>query len=146
MSKIRITKQFDFEMAHALYGHDGLCATVHGHSYRLFVCICGEPLRKKNHPKNGMVMDFLDLKQIVHKAIIQPFDHALVLSSHADKTAIETLKQYYNKIIVVDYQPTSELMIEDFAQRIQSELPARVQLYSLRLCETATSSVEWIVE
>ena len=146
MSKIHITKQFDFEMAHALHGHDGLCANVHGHSYRLLVCICGEPLQEKSHPKDGMVMDFSDLKQIVHKIIIQPFDHALVLSANTDKTALETFRQHYNKIIVVDYQPTSELMIWDFAQRIQSQLPARVQLYSLRLYETATSFAEWIAE
>lgn len=30
MAKIRLTKQFKFEMAHALAGYDGLCANIHG--------------------------------------------------------------------------------------------------------------------
>lgn len=33
MAKIRITKAYKFDMAHALPGHDGLCKNIHGHSY-----------------------------------------------------------------------------------------------------------------
>ena len=41
MSKIRITKSFSFETGHALYGYDGLCKNVHGHSYKLDVTVIG---------------------------------------------------------------------------------------------------------
>ena len=41
MAKLSITKIFTFEAAHALNGYDGLCANIHGHSYRLEVSVCG---------------------------------------------------------------------------------------------------------
>ena len=62
--KIRITKQFNFETAHALYGYDGLCKNVHGHSYKLYVTVIGDPIDDTNHKKNGMLIDFSDLKKI----------------------------------------------------------------------------------
>jgi 6-pyruvoyltetrahydropterin/6-carboxytetrahydropterin synthase len=34
-------------------------------------------------------------------------------------------------------------MLADFAARLQRSLPANVELYSLRLHETATSYAEW---
>jgi len=65
MDKIRISKQFFFEAAHALYGYDGKCKNIHGHSYILTVSVKGEPIHDPTHEKNGMVMDFGDLKAIV---------------------------------------------------------------------------------
>ena len=67
---IRITKEFKFEMAHALMGYDGLCRNIHGHSYGLNVTVAGYPIDEEGHPKLGMVMDFGDLKKIVRKAIV----------------------------------------------------------------------------
>ena len=51
MARIRLTKEFSFESAHALDGYDGLCREIHGHSYRLFVTIKGEPSCEENDPK-----------------------------------------------------------------------------------------------
>ena len=64
---IRVTKEFPFEMAHVLWNYDGPCKNVHGHSYRLFVTLSGFPTDNKDNPKNGMVIDFSDLKSIVKK-------------------------------------------------------------------------------
>ena len=50
--KVRVTKQFKFETGHALYGHDGLCKNVHGHSYKLDVTIIGKPIVDIKHVKN----------------------------------------------------------------------------------------------
>lgn len=77
---VLVTKIFTFEMAHALLNYDGDCKNIHGHSYKLHVTILGKPLQNKEHPKNGMVMDFKALKTIVKAKIINPFDHALVLT------------------------------------------------------------------
>ena len=46
MSTIRITKHFDFETAHALYGYDGKCKNIHGHSYQLYVTIIGRAYQR----------------------------------------------------------------------------------------------------
>ena len=64
MSKIRITKQFNFETGHALYGYDGKCKNVHGHSYKLSVTVIGSPIMDTSNVKYGMVIDFTDLKKI----------------------------------------------------------------------------------
>lgn len=146
MPVIRITKEFSFEAAHALKGYDGPCRNVHGHSYHLSVTIIGTPIQDPSSTKNGMVMDFGDLKRIVKKNIIDPFDHALILGpGHED--LISTLpKESCDNIRLVSYQPTSENLLSDFAQRIQELLPPYVQLYALRLRETANSYAEWFAK
>ncbi len=143
MAKIRVTKRFNWEMAHALYNYDGLCRNVHGHSYIMYATIIGEPINDENNPKNGMVIDFGDFKKIVNESIVNQFDHSLVINKkekHDDFLKIDGL---FKRLIVLDYQPTCELMVLDFAQRIIEKLPKNVQLYSLRLYETATSYAEW---
>jgi 6-pyruvoyltetrahydropterin/6-carboxytetrahydropterin synthase len=54
MNKIRVSKEFHFEMAHALWNYDGPCKNIHGHSYKLIVTVIGTPLNDPNNPKNGM--------------------------------------------------------------------------------------------
>lgn len=93
MTLIRITKKFDFEMAHALMGYDGLCKNIHGHSYKLFVTVTGRPLQDDKSPKNGMVLDFSLLKDIVKKSIIEKYDHSLVLNSNMPESLIKPLKK-----------------------------------------------------
>ena len=80
MSTIRITKRFSFETGHALYGYDGKCRNVHGHSYKLFVTVIGHPISDTTHVKLGMVIDFSDLKVIVKNKIVDVFDHATVFN------------------------------------------------------------------
>ena len=143
MAIIRLTKEFSFEAAHALGGYDGPCREIHGHSYRLFVTIKGEPSTDPTNPKQGMVMDFGVLKKIVSEEIISRFDHALVLRSTADEALRKLLSEQFDNLIVVDYQPTCENMLDDFARRISARLPEGVVLHSLRLHETATSYAEW---
>ena len=144
MAKIRLTKEFSFESAHALDGYDGLCREIHGHSYRLFVTIKGEPICEEGNPKMGMVMDFGDLKRIVNSEIVDRLDHSFVLRDSAQNVELKAmLGAKFNKVVLVDYQPTCENMLADFAARLQKALPANVQLYSLRLHETATSYAEW---
>jgi len=143
---IRITKEFKFEMAHALKGYDGLCRNIHGHSYEFLVTIAGHPIDDPDSPKLGMVMDFGDLKKIVRSTIIDVYDHALVLNSASPKDLFVKLKENFDKVIIADYQPTSELMIIDFADKIKKKLPSNVELKYLLLRETVTSFAEWFAE
>ena len=144
MSNIRITKQFSFETGHALYGYDGKCKNVHGHSYKLSVTVIGMPITDRSNVKFGMVIDFTDLKKIVKEEIVDQFDHATVFNGttpHID-LANELINRGHH-VIVVDYQPTSENMVIDFAQRITSRLPEGISLFSLKLQETESSFAEW---
>jgi 6-pyruvoyltetrahydropterin/6-carboxytetrahydropterin synthase len=144
MSKIRITKQFTFETGHALYGYDGKCKNVHGHSYKLSVSVIGTPISDSSNVKYGMVIDFGDLKKIVNREIVDVFDHATVFNKNTPH--VELAKELSDRghiVLLVDYQPTSEMMVIDFASKIQALLPENIKLHSLRLQETQTSYAEW---
>ena len=144
MSKIRITKQFEFETGHALYGYDGKCRNVHGHSYKLSVTVIGIPSADTNDVKFGMVIDFKDLKNIVKGEIVDEFDHATVFNKNTPHIELaHELEKRGHSVILVDYQPTSEMMIIDFASKIKAKLPDNIDLHSLKLQETGTSHAEW---
>lgn len=144
---IRLTKEFTFEAAHALEGYDGLCREIHGHSYRLFVTVKGTPCADESNPKFGMVMDFGELKRIVNEQILSRLDHAFVMRRTAESTCVaEQIGCRFGRIVLVDYQPTCENMLADFAARIEADLPSHVKLHALRLHETATSFAEWMAE
>ena len=134
MAVIRLTKEFSFEAAHALDGYDGPCREIHGHSYRLFVTVKGCPADDDTNPKCGMVMDFGVLKSIVNEEVVSRFDHALVLrATRRDAPLRAVLAERFGNIVTVDYQPTCENMLGDFAARIARRLPLGVELHSLRL-------------
>ena len=144
MATIRLTKEFTFEAAHSLEGYDGACREIHGHSYRLMVTIKGEPSTDAYDPKQGMVMDFGLLKRIVNEQIVNRLDHAFIMRRTEQGMELQQmLEPMYSNIVLVDYQPTCENMLADFAERLLEALPDEVELYSLRLHETATSYAEW---
>lgn len=142
--KVRITKEFNFEMAHLLDNYDGLCRNIHGHSYRLFVTIIGQPEPSVESPKYGMVMDFSVLKGIVRREIVDKLDHALLVRRGTMQA--QRLAGLSERIIEVDYQPTCENMVGHFAESIKPYLPSNVELFSIKLYETATSFAEWYAE
>jgi 6-pyruvoyltetrahydropterin/6-carboxytetrahydropterin synthase len=142
-SSIRVTREFTFEMAHVLANYDGPCRNVHGHSYRLFVTLTGTPINDSDNPKNGMVIDFTELKNIVLGKIVNQFDHSVVVSKDFDRGKMEMMINTFGNTVVVDYQPTCENLVADFAERLKNEIPAGVHLHSLRLFETAKSYAEW---
>ena len=144
MSRIRITKQFTFETGHALYGYDGKCRNVHGHSYKLSVTVIGSPITDTSHVKLGMVIDFGDLKKIVKEEVEDVFDHATVFNKNTPHMELaKELQERGHNVILVDYQPTSENMVIDFADKIKARLPKEISLFSLKLQETDTSYAEW---
>ena len=141
---IRITKEFKFEMAHALHAYDGLCKNIHGHSYKLWVTVKGEVRNENGHVKDGMVIDFAELKEIVKPEIIDKYDHSLVLNANSPHASIDL--SAFEKVFYLPYQPTSENLVMDFATLIQSKMPKRITLCKVILSETATSFAEWNLE
>ena len=145
MSTIRITKRFSFEAGHALHGYDGKCKNLHGHSYKLSVTVIGTPITDKTNPKFGMVIDFTDLKRIVTEEIVNKFDHATIFNKNTPNVKLaKTLQDEGHNVLLVDYQPTTECMIADFATKINERLPINLKLHSLKLQETESSYAEWV--
>ncbi|HRG51617.1 MAG TPA: 6-carboxytetrahydropterin synthase [Bacteroidia bacterium] len=142
--QIRVTKEFRFEMAHALLGYDGPCKNIHGHSYQLAVTLKGKPINNELDSKNGMVVDFADIKKLVTAQIIQPFDHALVLNKETSVQLKSELQEH--KLLMVAFQPTCENMLIHFVEKIKNALPPELTLHHLFLRETSTSFAEWYAE
>ena len=131
-------------MAHALFGYDGLCKNIHGHSYRLWVTIIGKVLEEENHVKNGMVLDFSLLKKIVKPEIVDKYDHSLVLNPNSPHANIYL--SAFEKVFLFHYHPTSENLVYDFVQVIKEKLPNNVDLHKVILSETANSYAEWCAD
>ena len=141
-----LTKIFHFEAAHALNGYDGKCSNIHGHSYELRVTVKGMPLNEPGNPKNGMVIDFHDLKQIVNQEVVEKLDHSFIIGNNMPKDFVEITKKNFDKVVELPYQPTTENMLADSAERIKKHLPQHVELYSVTLQETRDSIAEWRAE
>ncbi|WP_332022822.1 6-pyruvoyl trahydropterin synthase family protein [Kaistella sp.] len=144
---IRITKIFTFETAHVLYNYDGKCKNMHGHSYKLFVTVKGTPINDLENPKNGMVVDFGDIKKIVKSEIIDVWDHAVLVNGTSPHQELGSdLQQKGHKVIFCDYQPTCENMLYDIAEKIKNKLSGDITLAYLKLHETENSYGEWFAE
>ena len=144
LKTIRITKQFKMEMAHALYGYDGLCKNIHGHSYWLWVTLRGPVLDEPGHEKDGMVLDFGLLKRLVKPHIIDKYDHSFVLNANSSHANIDL--SAFEKVYLLPYQPTSENLVNDFVSIIKNQLPDNIELYKVVLSETANSFAEWCLD
>ena len=132
------------EMAHALYGYDGLCKNIHGHSYRLWVTLRGPVLDEPGHEKDGMVLDFGLLKRLVKPHIIDKYDHSFVLNANSSHANIDL--SAFEKVYLLPYQPTSENLVNDFVSIIKNQLPDNIELYKVVLSETANSFAEWCLD
>ena len=125
MKQIRITKSVSFAPGHVLYGYDGKCRNVHGHSYKLSVTVIGSPIDDSNNVKFGMVIDFSDLKKIVKDEIVDVFDHATVFNKNTPHVELaKELSDSGHSVLIVDYQTTHEMMVLDLSEKIKNQLPA----------------------
>jgi len=132
-------------MAHALYGYDGDCKNIHGHTYHLHITLIGIPLNNAGNPKDGMVIDFGDLKKVVKEIVLNTFDHALVLSKYSTHyTLKETLSNQFDKVIFLEVQPTCENLLLHFQKLLQPYFTAPNKMVKIKLEETPTSFAEWL--
>jgi 6-pyruvoyltetrahydropterin/6-carboxytetrahydropterin synthase len=113
---MQLYKEFTFDAAHKLEEYHGKCEALHGHTYRLRVTLDGTP------DAEGMVMDFLELKDLVKKHVLARLDHA-----------------YLNDVIS---QPTAERIALWIWNELDDKIKRRnCSLYAVQVWETATSSV-----
>lgn len=120
---LTITKIFPFEAAHQLPFHDGKCKELHGHSYRLEVSLRGDVQPDDpNNPQSGMVIDFGEVKRATDGIVKEFLDHRFL-----NETVCEN--------------PTAERIVQSLVKVLGMRFG--VLLVSVKLWETATSSVEW---
>jgi len=64
-----VTIEETFAAGHALRNYRGKCENVHGHNYRCQVTVEGADV-----DDNGLLVDFVELKKIVH-SVLDRLDH-----------------------------------------------------------------------
>ena len=136
----KIAKEFSFDMAHMLDGHDGKCKNLHGHTYKLQVEVAGELVAEG--AKRGMVMDYADLKTIVKTHILDPMDHAFIydLNSLKESKVANLLIDLDSKVYGIPSRSTAEEMSKYIFDKLR-EVGLPVTL--IRLWETPTSYCEY---
>ena len=137
---MKITKTFSFDMAHMLDHHDGKCKNLHGHTYKLEVEISGDLIL--GGAKDGMVIDFADLKTIVKKLVVEPFDHAFIyhIESARECEIAAMLEGWQLKTLPMAKRTTAENMAQYMFDLLRNE--GRLNVSALRLWETPTSYCE----
>jgi len=139
---LRLTKIFHFEMAHALYGYEGACRHIHGHSYILEVTVTNAFVNDEFIPAPGIILDFKELKRIVIASVITHFDHRLLLSDQFVKAnpSVASLENLF----IMDTEPSAENILIFIHHALEKALPAGIKLAALKLFETADSYAGWI--
>ena len=144
--RIRVTKDFTFDMAHALYGHKGPCKNIHGHTYKLSVTLLGNVTNDFGNSRDGMVVDFSALKKLVQKEIVSVYDHALVLNADSPHAELKGLSENFEKVIYFENQPTCENLVLYIAEKLNRLIPKGTILHHVSLQETPTAKAEWYYE
>lgn len=164
-NKIAITKDLGyFAAAHVLTLHNGGCANLHGHNYKVEVTIMGEVLESESHPSAGMLIDFGHIKKI-WKDIIEPkLDHAMLIGKNHPEwysllvEAAGSIEEADAMLGLVTHLPvehtTAELMadwllyefnvlLKDYNEELQSKGETgwnkNISVTSVSLYETETS-------
>lgn len=138
---LNLTKIVYFETAHAIHGYEGACKNVHGHSYELQVTVSPREAVHEVIPAPGFILDFKELKKILHTNIVEYFDHRLVLSE-AFLLAHPGMREEAN-VLIWKAEPTAENMLFHIRRVLQEKLPEQVRLVKLKLYETRDSCAEW---
>lgn len=143
---VRVSKIFSFDMAHALYGYDGPCKNIHGHTYHLHITLRGFPNPDRTASDAGMVADFRAIKSLVKQSIIDGFDHALVLQDNVvNRKNADLIRAEFEKIILIPIQPTCENLMLHFRDILLGKIPENVELVYMKLQETPGSYSEWFL-
>ncbi len=135
----KVSKEFSFDMAHILDGHDGKCQNLHGHTYKLQVEVSGDLVLEG--AKKGMVVDFTDVKRVVKEAILAPMDHAFIYDTTSERECkiAALLNELNSKTFGIPMRTTAEEMARFMFNCLKDKLP----ISAIRLWETPTSFCEY---
>ncbi len=107
----RVSRQIDFCYGHRLLDYQGKCRHLHGHNARVLITIEASGLDQR-----GMVLDFAEIKRLIHQWIDENLDHRMIL--HRNDPVVAVLKEAGEPMYLLDRNPTAEniaKVIFDFA-------------------------------
>jgi len=138
VAKVTATRFHDFSCGHRVVGHEGACALMHGHNYRVhFTC------EAKGLDKVGRVIDFSVIKELLCEWLEDHWDHRFLMYRH--DPFLDRISQWSDLgIITVDFNPTAENMGLYLLDSVGPTLLANheVKLVSVRVEETRKCQAE----
>ncbi len=146
-----VTKEFDFDSAHFLTNYYGKCERLHGHTYRLAVTLEGKV------QKNGLVIDFVVLKRIVKKQVLDKLDHYLLNDIIKNPSAERVVTWIWEQLSDLQKILKAEMNDPNLGGEIkallkksdrkgrlkQADFDKTLKLYELKLWETPNSFVTY---
>ena len=128
---VSVTREYAWEMGHALANHDGKCFNPHGHNYRAEVEFSG-PISLES----GMVVDFDELDKHIKPYLQEQYDHKFLFNIE-DKRFSED--QYGTR---VQQEPTAENLAMWIWTKVEYMLfhRAMVKLQRVTVWETDKAS------
>lgn len=142
-----VTKEFKFDAAHYLTKYHGKCERLHGHTYKLQVTVEG-PIQE-----NGLVLDFVVLKNIVKEQVLSKLDHQNLNEIFDNPTSEHIAIWIWHRLvdlpILLAAQKDSPNISDNIKVLLQDpegarmEISTQVKLFEVKLWETATSFVTY---
>ena len=115
-AQMQITCRLEFDSGHRIPHHESQCQHLHGHRYAVEVTLSGDIIATEGSPRQGMVMDFSDVKAIARRELVDVWDHAFLVY-RGDAVVLDFLSSMPgHKTVVLPAVPTAEnLVVEAFA-------------------------------
>ena len=129
----RIRKEINFCYGHRLLNYEGKCAHPHGHNGKIVI-----ELEAQNLDKRGMVYDFGDVKEMIHKWVDNELDHKMILQKNDPLVPI--LKSLNEPIFEMDENPTAESLAKLVYQVAKSK---KLPISQITFWETISSSATY---
>lgn len=96
-----VTKTIAFCYGHRLVNYDGPCKNLHGHNAKVEIEIESKTLNRQ-----GMVLDFSQIREKLKNWIDKNLDHRMILSR--DDLKHVQLKKLDPTVVVLEVNPTAE--------------------------------------
>ena len=140
---MKIIKIIEWDMGHRVLHHRSVCRGLHGHRYKVEICVSGDLVSKPDVSEEGMVIDFADIKKISNQFIQEKLDHAFMVWEK-DEDLISFFKHSKgHKPVIVPFTPTAENVAAYIFNRLQDKFKdvykTGLHLHSIKLWETPTS-------
>ena len=128
-----ISRQFVFCYAHRLLGHTGKCAHLHGHNGTIRIEL-------RNHQLNsqGMVTDFIDVRNYLGEWIETALDHRTILKE-GDPLA-DMLRSQGEPVLTLSVEPTAENLAKLIYEKAED---IGLPVYAVSVWETEKCAAEY---
>ncbi|MEE8289687.1 MAG: 6-carboxytetrahydropterin synthase QueD [Nitrosomonadaceae bacterium] len=135
-----ISSKLEFDAGHRIPSHNSQCRHLHGHRYAVEITLSGDIITDEGIAKQGMVMDYSEVKQIAKDALVNKWDHAFLVYS-GDLQVLQFLQTIEDhKTVVLDTPPTAEnlalIAFNILDNAYQDNYGNHLRLEQVRLFET----------